>query len=92
MQFYINYEECKSVIAQDSKNKILRFILTMRNVNYSYQIRKDECLDCFILTMRNVNEKLRGDVCVIDVGFILTMRNVNLSLNALAGVNLTVLY
>ena len=64
----------------------------MRNVNSFFSKHFKILSSSFILTMRNVNEKLRGDVCVIDVGFILTMRNVNLSLNALAGVNLTVLY
>ena len=54
-EFYLNYEECKLTVGAIPSVEIIRFILTMRNVNLNPYEDSLCFLFSFILTMRNVN-------------------------------------
>ena len=81
MQFYINYEECKWDWWSKCRYELLRFILTMRNVNFFRVFLLELAITRFILTMRNVNSKATALANSSISSFILTMRNVNFSFN-----------
>ena len=57
LSFYLNYEECKVAFKVVSKSDSISFILTMRNVKFNKNERRNKMYKGFILTMRNVKYK-----------------------------------
>ncbi len=55
LELFINYEECKSCIANPSPLSSIRYSLTMRNVNGYLDIINEFDVNSYSLTMRNVN-------------------------------------